>query len=577
MSSLAIHRVAFQNFLSVGNELVEIDFTQHASTLIIGENGAGKSLLIDAIMYGLYGRPFRRVNVPQLINSVTERDMLVRVELTANEKNVVIVRGLKPRIFTIEINGQKIEELPDSRQQQDWLETHVLCMSSRTFQHVAILGAANFTPFMQLASHHRRALIEDLLDISIFSKMTDVRNSLATENRLEIERAESLVRESQAAQEYIRRTLSVIKENERRVSDDTAAAEAASRVSELETKLAALESSMKKHEEEIILPAQSRIQQFRAKINDIIGIISTLKNKITQAQKRRTFLLENDTCPTCKQEINADFKNDILQKCDHNVSEYEAALEDLSTRRREVEEKISALNTAGADRAATLRAQIEQTRHDLTSARAALNALQNKRLPDVLAVTEPTLNNDLEAAAQREAAATSKREDLLLTQEALNWIGYLLRDSGVKAQLIKKYIKVINQLINAYLARLEFMCDFEFDENFQEKILSRGRDQFTYFSFSEGEKARLDLAMIFAWRDLARLRHSASVNLLILDEVFDGSADGAAQELLIEILATESQRSHVVVISHRSDSYYDRFQRVLEISKDGNFTKIRHA
>ena len=563
-------KVRWQNFLSTGNEFTEIQLDKSPSTLIVGENGAGKSTFLDAISFVLYGKPYRNINKPLLINSITNKNCLVEVEFIVKKKHYLIRRGIKPAVFEIYCDGKLIEQNASVREYQEYLEKNVLKLNHKSFTQIVVVGSANFIPFMQLKPGDRRNVIEDLLDIEIFSKMHTLLKERVSRNKDNITESkyqiDLLEQRIELTRKHMNELMSMQKsdrENKEKRIDELKKQidEHSNSVTELQKKI---------EETTATISDQQQVQKKLEKLNQYEY---QLKHKIESLQKDISFLHDNDECPTCQQFIESDFKEEKIQVKNLKKNEIEDGLNQLSEHYNElnermgeiskVQEKISELNRLIMNENTSI-TMCQNNIDDLTQ---KLNEEQ-KQQNDDSAEELKTMKSQLKEHQE-------KHEEYVLLKERYEIASTLLKDGGIKARIIKQYVPIINKLVNKYLASMDFFVQFELDENFNEKIKSRFRDEFTYDSFSEGEKARLDLALLFAWRAVAKIRNSISTNLLILDEVFDGSLDIDGTQYLMNILNETKNNTNVFVISHKTEQLTDKFGSTIHFEKVKNFSKIK--
>lgn len=566
---LTFTQVRYKNILSTGNAWTSIELNRNKSTLIVGENGAGKSTILDAISFALYGKAFRKINKPQLMNSINQKDLMVEVYFTSNGSEFVIKRGMKPNIFEIWKNGELLNQDASSRDYQAYLEENVLKMNYKSFGQVVVLGSSTFVPFMQLPAQHRREVIEDLLDIQIFSTMNNLLKEKVSANKtssVEVKYSIDLVKSKIEAAKDHNDSIRKLKENE------------VARIKEkMRDKINLVESEELKAEE---LDAQimTLIKTItdKAIVKDKLDQFKTVKNDLTNKantlQKDVRFYTAHDNCPTCKQGIEHDFKeltitdkqgkiNEIetaLKTVDQKISEVAGRLEEISN----IESELQSLNLARNDHTANIRI-----------AKSTLVGLKNeldnaeKDVAEIDTAKIDQFKEELKELVVLQKELSDDKETLLV-------VGSMLKDGGIKTRIIKQYVPIMNKLINKYLAAMEFFVDFQLDENFNEKILSRFRDEFSYASFSEGEKLRIDLALMFTWRSVSRLRNSVTTNLLIMDEVLDGSLDQAGTDEFLKIVNELTADSNVFIISHKGDVLQDKFDHTIKFEKKKNFSQM---
>jgi len=562
-------QVRYKNILSTGNAWTTIQLNRDKSTLIIGENGAGKSTILDAISFALYGKAFRKINKPQLMNSINQRDLMVEVYFTSNGTEFIIKRGMKPTIFEIWKNGELLNQDASARDYQAYLEESVLKMNYKSFGQVVVLGSSTFVPFMQLPAFHRREVIEDLLDIQIFSTMSNLLKEKVNLNKAglvdvkyQIDIVKNKIESAKEHNESIRR----LKEDE---------------VSRIKQKM--------REQIEFIEGEESRSEELDEEITTLIGTISDkadvkskfdqfkvlkadLNSKMATLHKDVKFYHAHDNCPTCRQGIEHDFKVSTIGEKSGKISEIENALlvlegkiDKVSNRIdeiSEVETKLHRLNLNRTEHTANIRI----ARSTLVGLKKELDEAE-KDAGEIDTTKIATFREELRSYMEEQKSLSEDKETLAV-------VGSMLKDGGIKTRIIKQYVPIMNKLINKYLAAMEFFVDFQLDENFNEKILSRFRDEFSYASFSEGEKLRIDLALMFTWRAVSRLRNSVTTNLLIMDEVLDGSLDQAGTDEFLKIVNEITADSNVFIISHKGDSLHDKFDHTIKFEKKKNFSQI---
>ena len=517
--------IKWKNFLSTGQHFTEIDFTLNSTNLIVGTNGAGKSTILDALTFSLFGRPFRKINKPQLINTVNEKDCIVEVEFTIGTTEWKVVRGIKPNIFEIHRNGEVLDQASASVDQQKWLEQTVLKMNYKSFTQIVILGSSTFVPFMQLPAAHRREVIEDLLDIKIFSSMNTVIKEKIRQIREEIKtldlKKESLFDKVEMQRNFIEelenRGNAKINDNQKKIVNLDAEVDIYMREN------SSLEESIFKYikEQEEVTGAADKLR----KLGNLKGKISQKVLTITTEHK---FFTENSVCPTCTQEIDETFRL-------HRITDAQNKAKELQSGYQELEETIQTLT----------------------------NQLKNK-------------NTEHEKLESFRETLQKTYDELAVKKDSINYYDFaygLLKDGGVKSKIIKKYLPLINQQVNRYLQMMDFYINFTLDEEFNETVQSPIHEDFSYASFSEGEKMRIDLALLFTWREVAGFKNSVNTNLLILDEVFDSSLDGFGTEEFLKIIKYTIKDANIFVISHKT-GLDDKFDNVIKFEKVKGFSRI---
>ena len=562
--------VSWQNFLSTGNSPNTVLLDRSPTTLIVGRNGEGKSTILDALCFGLFGKPFRDINKGQLVNSINQKNCLVEIKFSIGAVDYQVRRGIKPNLFEIIQNGTLLNQDSASRDYQKILEQQILHLNYKTFTQVVILGSASFVPFMQLPSNQRREVIEDILDIRIFSTMNGILKEKMVITKEAINRIESAItvcKNSVGSQQKIIENLLVSKQEQvasikNRIADNDAEIETNSaKIQELVTEITALSDSIA-DKKEVVANIKSGEILHRKKLN-----------KKQETQDTIEFFNVNNNCPSCEQSIPHTHKETILEKLtkEHSLTEQEAALlNDALTRLNTRLEEIEDINT-----------KITELNIEVASLNTSITTLnsQNKKMQTEMETTQQDTGNiDEEKRKLKELAAEAMtkidEKTALLDERGLQDIAsVLLKDSGIKTAIIREYLPAMNKLINKYLTAMDFYVHFELDEGFNEKIKSRYRDEFTYASFSEGEKMRIDLAILFTWRQIAKMKNSVNTNLLILDEIFDSSLDNAGTDYFLSVM-NQFEKSNVFVISHKGDQLFDKFRSVIRFEKKNDFSVI---
>ncbi len=564
-------KIRWRNFLSTGNNFTEIDFQRSKTTLIAGENGAGKSTVLDALCFGLFGKTFRRINLPQLVNSINEQDMVVEIEFTIGRKEFLIRRGLLPRLFEIHIDGQLLNQDSKSRDYQKYLEGSILKLNYKSFTQVVILGSSTFVPFMQLTAADRRAIIEDLLDIQIFSTMNVILKQRIFELKDDMQSVEYKIELAKEKIGMHRTYIKKIKEKSKENIDKKKA-----EVIEASDQVKAIQVDIDELQEQI----GSLLSEIKDKetVEDKLEYWEDLEKKINRNSHRTKeeikFFEETDNCPTCKQPIDEAFKSNTLDTKAEKVAEFEKALSAIAAEVQMTEERLSDITAVLHD----IRSQETDVSEKNTSISAITQYVSKVQdeITELLGEESITEAEKLKLQTLREDLTTLKkrRHDLIDDRHYYEVAYNLLRDSGIKAKIVKHYLPVMNKLINKHLAAMDFFVQFALDENFKEQIKSRHRDDFSYGSFSEGEKLRIDLALLFTWREIARMKNSANTNLLILDEVFDSSLDSAGTEEFLKLLHSLVGKTNVFVITHKADILTDKFDAQIRFEKNKNFSRI---
>ena len=562
--------IRWQNFLSTGAQFTEVKFDKSPTTLIIGENGAGKSTILDALCFALFNKPFRNINKPQLVNSINGKNMLVEVEFTIGSKEYKICRGGKPTVFEIYLNGELLNQDAAARDYQEILEKTILKLNYKSFTQIVILGSASFVPFMQLSASDRRAIIEDLLDIQIFSTMNGILREKLSGNKDSTTSKKYDIDLSQQKFELQEKYIKELKQN----NDD--------RVNEYDKEVRSNQSVIQTLHDETanliteVATHQTSVEEKTSvenKLKTITKLESQIESTVSKYRKDISFFQHNDDCPTCRQTIAIGFKETEIAnlstkaaECEHGLSELEKKL--LAEQNKlntitEVQKKIQALQI----KIATNNTSINETNKYITKLQKQIEELKQ------LKVVSEKEQQDLKELKDSLSQLQEELKVLIQDKTYYEVASGLLKDTGIKTKIIKQYLPIINKLVNKYLASLDFFVNFNLDESFKETIKSRHRDEFTYNNFSEGEKQRIDMALMLTWRAVAKLKNSSNTNLLILDEVFDSSLDTTGTEELMKILHM-LDGVNLFVISHKGDILQDKFSNVIKFEKVKNFSRI---
>ena len=553
---IQFQKIRWKNLLSTGDTFTEIDITTHKTNLIIGSNGAGKSTVLDAFTFGLFGKPFRKISKSQLVNSVNDKGTVVEVEFQIGQRRYHIKRGIKPNFFEIWENGKMVDQDSKVVDQQKTLEKQILKLNYKSFTQIVVLGSSTFVPFMRLPGAQRREIIEDLLDINVFSSMNEILKVRLKEIRDAVQvhelNAQSVKEKITLQEGFITQLESKQKSQLKNILDEqnkcvAKIAEANAMIADLNDEIAELNDPEKVK-------------------NQLCTVSQKLTSKKNKLNKDKGFYIRNDSCPTCKQSITEELKRDRIKELDEKIGEIETAFQDIDKRLTEVVSPLEKLRELSGEISKQI--QITHTQNGtikaLTTQQKDLEASGSSI--DVEATKLLEMQEDLRSVTLS-LVESKKSLDVHMTASLL------LRDSGIKTRIIKKYLPVMNKLINQYLNKLQFYCNFTLDEEFKEVLKSRYIDEFSYENFSEGEKARIDISLLLTWRSIAKLKNSVDTNLLILDEIFDGSLDTVGSDELSFILRTFNDKSNVFVISHR-DNLTDKFMRVLQFSKPQNFSHL---
>ena len=567
---LVFRYVRWKNLLSTGNYFTEIKLDNTSNTLIVGENGSGKSTMLDALCFGLFGKPFRSVVKPNLINSINGKDTLVEVEFNASNKSYKIIRGIKPNTFEIYQDGELLNQDAAARDYQEYLEKFILKMNYKSFTQIVILGSASFTPFMQLSNTDRRAIIEDLLDIQIFSTMSGIVKermtnnkdlSLAKKHEIDINQQKYELKESHVKQ--------LKQNNDEKIAEyELDIANSSNHIVTLETETNDCTNKIDTLQADVV--ARLETEQKVKKFNQLETQIETNLNKY---KKDVNFFEHNDNCPTCRQAIDRDFKEEEIGNLTNKITECTVGLSQLEIKLLEEQDKLNQISDKQKQiqelqiKIATNTTSITEIRKYIARIEKHINELKNTK--DI----SDTEQKQLEELKIKIDEAEKELKELIDEKTYYEVASGLLKDTGIKTKIIKQYLPIINKLVNKYLASLDFFVNFNLDESFKETIKSRHRDEFTYNNFSEGEKQRIDMALMLTWRAIAKLKNSSNTNLLILDEIFDSSLDVNGTDELIKILHM-LEDVNLFVISHKGDILQDKFNNVIRFEKIKNFSRI---
>ena len=560
----------FKNFLSTGNYFTEINLCRNTNTLVVGSNGAGKSTMLDALCFVLFGKAFRNINKPQLVNSINQKDCLVECNFSIGNKDFRIVRGMKPNVFEIYIDGDLLNQDAASKDYQEHLEKVILKLNYKSFTQIVILGSASFTPFMQLSAADRRAIIEDLLDIQIFSTMNNVLKEKISNNKDEILNVKNTVEKKEALLELQQEHVNKLQQNNTDLIDkkqqeiDVTQSQIINlqRVGlELSEKVLSLQNSIL--DKEPTENTSKKLFQYETKI----------ETNLSKHKKDKDFFCNNDSCPTCKQVIQEEFKREQIKNLEDKEDQLKKGLDQISLQIKSTQDRLKEINTVTK--------QIQDLQIQTASNSMSIN--QSMVYIQKLNKEIQSLKNDTKDIEKDETKLKMIQEEIRNLEETkkaliedknyLETASILLKDTGIKTKIIKQYLPVINKLVNKYLTSLDFFVNFNLDESFKETIKSRHRDEFSYASFSEGEKQRIYMALMLTWRAVAKLKNSSNTNLLILDEVFDSSLDTNGTEYLMQILHM-LEDVNLFVISHKGDILQDKFRNMIRFEKVNNFSRI---
>ena len=567
---ILFEKIRWKNFLSTGNQYTEISFTEHPTNLIIGTNGAGKSTLLDALTFSLFGKPFRKINKPQLVNTVNEKDCNVEVEFSIGNTKWKVVRGIKPNIFEIFRDGNALNQSAAALDQQKWFEQNVIKMNYKSFTQIVILGSSTFVPFMQLTATNRRDVIEDLLDIRIFSSMNNLMKDKIREVKDQIKvldlKKESLIDKVKMQENFIEEIESRGKENIK--SKEVRISELLNEENNLMNDNAYIEEDVFKLTKEI-----EGLDSAKEKLRTLGNLKGKISNKVSTITKEHKFFTQNTVCPTCNQDIEETFRINRIKDAQDKAKELQSGYKELEQAINKEEERERQFTTLSKE-ITTLTHGISQNNIKIAGCQRQVRDLESEiqRITDNLA----NRNTEHEKLTTFKDNLKTTYDELAQRKDTINYYDFsysLLKDGGVKTKIIKKYLPLINQQVNRYLQLMDFYINFSLDEEFNETVQSPIHEDFSYSSFSEGEKMRIDLALLFTWREVARMKNSVNTNLLIMDEVFDSSLDGFGTEEFLKIIKYVVKDANVFVISHKT-GLEDRFDNVMRFEKVKGFSRM---
>ena len=570
---ITFQKIKWKNFLSTGNQFTEVDFEQSPTNLIIGTNGAGKSTILDALTFVLFNKPYRKINKPQLVNTTNERECLVEIEFEINTRQYIVRRGIKPNVFDIVVNGNQLHREADDRSMQRILEENILKLNYKSFTQIVILGSSTFVPFMQLTSSNRREVIEDLLDIRIFSAMNNIIKETLKEKKNQVKSLD-LKRETLKDKMKMQKNFIEELENRGKANIEANRKKVDKLLKEVDVYIEENEKTEevvkgKTEEQEAVTGATKKL----SKLNNLKGKIS---NKVATITKEHKFFTENTVCPTCTQEIEEEFRLNRITDAQDKAKELKEGYDELANAIKFEQERERQFTV--------LSQEITKLTHDISqnNTRISINQRQIRECEhEIQTITSNLQNRNSEHEKLEEFKDSLQRtiEELADKKQEIvyNDFAYsLLKDDGVKTKIIKKYLPFINQQVNRYLQMMEFFINFQLNEEFNESVKSPIHEDFSYSSFSEGEKMRIDLALLFTWREVARVKNSANTNLLIMDEVFDSSLDGFGTDEFLKIIRYVIKDANIFVISHKTDMQ-DKFERTVKFDKMKGFSRIVSA
>jgi DNA repair exonuclease SbcCD ATPase subunit len=568
---ITFHTIRYKNFLSSGNVWTEIELDKHKNTLIMGHNGAGKSTFLDAIVFVLFGKPFRKVNKGNVVNSINGKNCEVEIEFTISNRRYKVIRGAKPNIFEIHCEGKMVNQDAAAKDYQEYLEKHIIKMNYKSFTQVVILGSASFVPFMQLSPGDRRAVIEDLLDIQIFSAMSNVVKNRLQINREGLEKNRITLTSKEENKTYIETTLASLKVNNE------------SKVSQLREKEQELKNSLVSEQTVIsdleakrdtLIEEGADTSTLKSKHSKLVGFRAKMENNQERLQKEVSFYHDNDSCPTCKQDIASDHKEKAIQDNNSKIDEINEGLNKVS---EQIDQCLGEI-----EKVDEVLKKINDLRVSISSSKTSYNSISNnlsqiaEQIESFATSDKTTQDSERQLTQVQHDISTLEEEKKALLDERtyVDLATTLLKDGGIKTKIIKQYLPIINKHINKYLAKLGFFVNFNINESFEETIKSRYRDEFSYHNFSEGEKLRIDLAILLTWRQIAKMKNSVNVNILVFDEILDRAMDGSGTDEFIKIMWEMGDKgTNIFVISHK-DAMIDRFQRNIRFEKVKNFSVL---
>ena len=564
-------KIRWKNFLSTGGQFTEVDFTKSSSTLIVGENGAGKSTILDAICFVLFNKPFRNINKPQLMNTINGKLLVVEVEFSIGNKDYRIVRGMKPGIFEIYCNDVLLNQDAAARDYQKYLEESILKLNYKSFTQIVILGSASFTPFMQLSLGNRREIIEDILDIQIFTVMNAVLKDKTTDIKARITEIENDINLGKNKVKLHQQYIATLESDKQKKVEDVQ-----KRILESNAEISQLNAGMlvEQEKETSCKSSISDADEKRNKRTEMGALLRKLSERITNQETSIQFYHDHDVCPTCSQDLDEHLKGSAIELHTHKREEVQSAIEALGLQLEGVETRLNEID-AIEKKISEYTSNIIRYQSKIIASQTYIQKLQ----ADLAVNNNDTANIEdetrkLKNLAKEVVALAGEKSKLSEDKHYLDIASVLLKDTGIKTKIIRQYLPAINKLVNKYLAAMDFFVHFELDESFNEVIKSRHRDEFSYASFSEGEKQRIDLALLFTWRTIAKMKNSASTNLLLLDEVFDSSLDTNGTDYVMNLLNTIGEDTNVFVISHKGDQLLDKFKSVIKFQKYQNFSRI---
>ena len=567
---ILFEKVRWKNFLSTGNQYTEINFTEYDTNLIIGTNGAGKSTVLDALTFSLFSKPFRKINKGQLVNTVNEKDCKVEVEFIVNGICWKVIRGIKPNIFEIWKDGRLLNQFSHSADQQKWLEQNVIKMNYKSFTQIVILGSSAFVPFMQLTNTHRREVIEDLLDIKIFTSMNNI---IKDKIRQQKEQIKVLTLKKESLNDKVQMQENFIEELELRGKENIEEKKGKIKVLGIEVDTHMEKNEMTEGDVKDLIDEQEKVTGATKKLRELGNLKGKISQKVTTITKEHKFFTDNTVCPTCTQSIEEEFRINKINDAQTKAKELQSGYKELEQAIKEEEERERHFTK--------LSKEITNLTHGISKNNTRISGCQRQIRDlesEIQTLTEQLAdrNTEHEKLESFKESLTTTYNELVSQKDSISYYDFsygLLKDGGVKSKIIKKYLPLINQQVNRYLQMMDFYINFILDEEFNETVSSPIHEDFSYASFSEGEKMRIDLALLFTWREVARMKNSVNTNLLIMDEVFDSSLDGYGTEEFLKIIKYVIKDANIFVISHKV-GLEDRFDSVTRFEKVKGFSSI---
>ena len=563
--------VRWKNFLSTGGQFTEARLDRSTTTLIVGENGAGKSTILDAICFCLFNKPFRSINKPQLMNSINGKNLQVEIEFSIGPKDYKIIRGMKPGIFEIYVDNNLLNQDAASKDYQKYLEDGILKLNYKSFTQIVILGSASFTPFMQLPLGHRREIIEDILDIQIFTVMNSVLKDKTADIKTKISDLDTKIEIGKNKVKLQQQYIGTLENDKQKKVEDVQKRifETTEEITQL-TELVDTEKEVENNFKSSISDAKEK----RNKRTEMGALLRKLSDRVKTQEAQVQFYHDNDVCPTCNQGLDDGIKGEAIETHTHKIEEVTTAIQTLTEQLDDIETRLAEIDA--------IEEQISEHQGNIITLNSKIIANQNyiQKLQTELSTSSTGEANidieksNLKVLAKEVVGVAEEKSKLSEEKQYLDIASVLLKDTGIKTKIIRQYLPVINKLVNKYLQAMDFFCHFELDETFNESIKSRHRDDFSYASFSEGEKQRIDLALLFTWRTIAKMKNCASTNLLLLDEVFDSSLDANGTDYVMNLINTLGDETNVFVISHKGDLLFDKFRSVIKFEKHQNFSRI---